>query len=273
MHYYIDGYNIIFRVLHTSEALQLQREALIYDLSYKASLFNLNLTLVFDSHYQEGESTKSHLDSLEIIYTSKGESADEYIIKAIKHGVNPKRLVVVTSDNHLAWKVRSLSGKAEPAEEFMERLQKRFKNHLQGVEPSEETELFKQPEVDSSLNQPSSTASLEMPTLIRTPQKSIIKIDPESQTPIKSSLPEECFEYYKEAFEEEFETLQSQDFPTLIVPPLSEETAPSKLTAKKEKAEKMGHIEEKLSDSERWLQTFEKNKDKRSLDDEGFEPL
>lgn len=273
MHYYIDGYNIIFRVLHVSESLQLQREALIYDLSYKADLFDLDLTVVFDSHYQEGDRDLSHFDRLKIVYTSKGESADDYIIKAVKHSVTPKQEVVITSDNHLAWKIRSLGGKAEPAEEFMERLQRRFKNHIEGIEESEEAEEFSEPEAVISPQQVTIVSSVELPTLIQPSQKKCKKTGGDSCQPAKASLPEECFEYYQRAFEQEYESLKNEEFPTLIVSAASEEVPSSKPASKKAKPDKTGSIEDKLSDSDRWLKAFERDQEEKNSDNEGFELL
>lgn len=267
MHYYIDGYNIIFRVLHAQETLQLQREALIYDLSYKATLFNLNATLVFDSHYQEGERTQSHLDRLEIVYTAQGESADDYIIKAIKHGVNPKQLTVVTSDNRLAWKVRSFGGKTEAAEDFMDRLQRRFKNYLQA--PEQPIEVEPPPSAVSSPSQETVRASLELPTLIQPPEKIRKPSKGKSQIPEKTSMPEECLNDYQDVFEKEYEALVSS-FPTLIKTPMPEaEPLPPK--ASKKTKDKSGTIETQLSDQERWLQAFENHQD--VSEDQDFELL
>lgn len=273
MHYYIDGYNIIFRVLHATETLQLQREALIYDLSYKSELFNLDLTIVFDSHYQESDSSRSHLDRLEIAYTSKDETADDYILKAVKHHRTPKQLVVVTSDNHLAWKARSLGAKTEPAEVFMERLQKRFRNYLEGEEEVETEALYEEPELPKAkeleVEAPKVTPSapFELPKLIQPPPVKSKKAKP--GTPVRSPLPEECFEYYQNAFEKEYETIQKQELPTLILPDTPKEEPPQQ----KIKEPKVGRVEQKLSDRERWLQAFEKSKDKEADPFEGFEPL
>ena len=54
MHYFIDGYNLLFRLLHGSEDLQSEREAIIYELNKKISLIKLDVAIVFDAAYQIG---------------------------------------------------------------------------------------------------------------------------------------------------------------------------------------------------------------------------
>src|SRR4051794_8621543 len=77
MHYLIDGYNILFRLLHGSDDLQSQRQAFIYDLNKKISLINLDVSIVFDSTFQIGGRSRTHYDALEILYSAEGETADE----------------------------------------------------------------------------------------------------------------------------------------------------------------------------------------------------
>ena len=46
MHYYIDGYNLLFRTLQGTRELRTQREALVIDLDLKAGLLGLDITVV-----------------------------------------------------------------------------------------------------------------------------------------------------------------------------------------------------------------------------------
>ena len=43
MHYFIDGYNLLFRLCMDSEDLQSQREAIIHDLNKKISLIKMDV--------------------------------------------------------------------------------------------------------------------------------------------------------------------------------------------------------------------------------------
>ena len=144
MHYFIDGYNLMFRVLRTGDDLQKQRESIVSDLNKKIQLLNLNVTIVFDAHYQYGEGSRSLFESLEISFTDHGESADDYILKRVKSSPNPKQETVVTSDNKLAWRVRSLLGKTESVKEFLSRLNRRYENRLSKSQQEDESQISKQ---------------------------------------------------------------------------------------------------------------------------------
>ena len=130
MHYYIDGYNLLFRILKGSDDIRKQREEITFDIEKKVNLLELDATLVFDSHYQEDDNTKSHFKSIEIIFTAKGETADEFILKELKESRNPSEHVVVTSDKKLATLCRLRLGKTESVDEFLSWIGKRYRNKL-----------------------------------------------------------------------------------------------------------------------------------------------
>jgi predicted RNA-binding protein with PIN domain len=127
VHYYIDGYNLLFRIKHSGEDFSLERQKLIEDLNEQASFLDLNLSLVFDAQYQESESSKSHYQNLEILFTSFGETADDYILKVIQNEPE-KAITVVTSDKKLAYLAKMSHAKTETIEEFLDWLNRRSKN-------------------------------------------------------------------------------------------------------------------------------------------------
>src|SRR5947208_15902015 len=128
MHYYIDGYNLLFRLVPAVDNLRKERESIILDLNKKVLLLNLDISIVFDSTFQEGERTRSHYQGLEILFTAEGETADEYIIDEIKHTPKPHLETVVTSDKKLASIIRRNSGHTESIEEFLLWLNKAYQN-------------------------------------------------------------------------------------------------------------------------------------------------
>jgi uncharacterized protein len=130
MHYFIDGYNLLFRLLHGSENLQNQRKAIIHDLNKKISLVKLDVSIVFDSAFQIGDRTRTHYNEIEILFTAEGETADEYIMDEIKNHLHPQQETVVTSDKKLAWRVRNRSAHTESVEEFMLWLNRAYKNKI-----------------------------------------------------------------------------------------------------------------------------------------------
>lgn len=136
MHYYVDGYNLIFRTLVAGESLQHRRDRLIADLSDKIELIKISTILVFDSQYQKNEATRRHYKSMEIYYTDEQETADDYIIKSLKQRPKNSQVTVVTSDLHLAWRARREGALTMSAEEFLSWLQRRYRNKVQQVRES-----------------------------------------------------------------------------------------------------------------------------------------
>lgn len=233
MHYYIDGYNLLFRILKTGDNLRKQREELTIDIEKKVNLLELEATLVFDSHYQPDENTKSHLHSLEIIFTAKGESADEFILQELKESSNPSQYTVVTSDKKLASLCRLRLAKTENIDEFLAWINKRYKNKLCQVRTKEKESL--------------------KPTLPAEQKKSVTVPPPPSLNTAVSRLnsPEACFDFYLDIFEKETLELQKQ------AP--SPKKAPQEPRKPKVKKRQLSEKEAQLSDLERWQKTFEKD--------------
>lgn len=224
MHYFIDGYNLMFRVLRAGDDLQMQRESIIRDLNRKIQVVGLDVTIVFDAQYQKGESSRSHVQHLEILFTAQGETADECILHMLKRVKNPREQTVVTSDKKLAWLARRRGAHTETVEDFLKILNKRYQNKL------------KRPQVP-----------LVQETIIPSPPKKTIPIL------TQKALPEECFEYYLEKFESNFQEIpQSQ--------PAKKSEQPQK---KKSQKPKKANPEKGLSDRDRWMKAFE-----RSLSDD-----
>lgn len=175
MHYYIDGYNLMFRILRADDDLQYQREQIVQDLNQKINFLKIDATLVFDAQYQRELGDRHHLQLLEIRYTDHGETADEFIIDELKREKNPREHTVVTSDKKLAWRARRLGAKTEKVEEFIRWLNKRYKKRLVRKEPEKKK--------------------------VEKKEKPIKK----SSDPPKNATLNECFDYYLYTFEKEDE--------------------------------------------------------------------
>ncbi len=163
MHYYIDGYNLMFRMSITKDSLQEEREKFIADLYEKIRVVGLDVTIVFDAQYHEGLGSRTHLDFLEICFTDEGETADDYIINELGSTPNPREEIVVTSDNNLAWRARRTHAKSEKVEDFMRWLDHRFRKKKKELPkdyvpeeppkislPDEVFETFEKGEVDQA---------------------------------------------------------------------------------------------------------------------------
>ena len=241
MHYYIDGYNLLFRLLHGGKDLQTEREAVIRDLNQKVSLVNIDVTIVFDGTFQIGERTRSHFHHLEILFSGEGETADEYIIDEIKNHFHPHQETVVTSDKRLAMRVRNDSAQTETVEEFMNWLNRSYKNKIR---------QFKK---EKSLPKPS--------PLSPEPQSVVSSSVPQKEAPLESLT-----DYYARIFETGW-----QEF--LLKEEVKQKEAPVSQSTKKGKKRTSNHSkrsnsdpfelpqtpEEKgASEEERWLKIFEK---------------
>lgn len=134
MHYYIDGYNLMFRMRQKADSLEEQREKTLEELEKKIQKINLDATIVFDAQYQLDLSSRTHKGALEICFTDRGETADDYIISELKACENPRNETVITSDNRLAWRARQKNAKTESVEDFLlwlnKRAQKQSKKHV-----------------------------------------------------------------------------------------------------------------------------------------------
>ncbi|MFQ5444883.1 MAG: NYN domain-containing protein, partial [Nitrospinales bacterium] len=145
MHYLVDGYNLMFRVLHAGDDLQAQREEIILDLNEKIQVLHLDVLIVFDAQYQYGRGSRSHLNYLEICFTDKGETADDFIIHKLKSTENPKQITVVTSDNKLGWRARRCLAKTETVEIFLTWLNKRYQNRIRQREKRQKATKTRSP--------------------------------------------------------------------------------------------------------------------------------
>lgn len=231
MHYYIDGYNLLFRTLHAGDNLQKQRRELIEDLEAKCHFLELDATIVFDSHYQPDDGSRSHFNNLEICFTAVSETADEYILQELKESSTPTQETVVTSDRQLAWRCRRYLANTESVENFILWLDKRLKNKRRQIKLT--AKLLKQPPSES----------VQKPSIV-----------PEPQPVAEKAVPEGSFDFYLDAFEKELEKTKP------IKPEIKAEDETGRQKARKKKAKLASDIEEKPfeSDMQRWLRNFER---------------
>lgn len=131
MHYFIDGYNLLFRLVKASdEDLQLQREKIIEELGKKINLLNIDATIVFDSYYQKGMRERSHKQNFEVLFTDEGETADECILDELKTRKNIRQEIVVTSDKKLAWQARLKGAQTQTVEDFFAFLKQKWRKKV-----------------------------------------------------------------------------------------------------------------------------------------------
>ena len=137
MHYLIDGYNLLFKE-NWALSLQNAREKLISELDRIATILTLDCTIVFDAHFQTDDLHRGHYNSLEIVFTAHGQTADEYIASYVEH--QKKKIVIITSDRGLQAKVKAFGKDIETVKHFLTRLRKRCYNKLAKTSPPKKKE-------------------------------------------------------------------------------------------------------------------------------------
>lgn len=232
MHYYIDGYNLLFRVLKAGDDIRKQREELITELEKKVNLLGIDATLVFDSHYQEDDYVRSHYKSLTIIYTAKGQSADECILHELKACADPSKHTVVTSDKKLATLCRLRLSKTETIDEFLSLIGKRYKNKLR--------------------NKRGDKADAQAAISLEKAPPPPVEVKKPTAAPASTvhEASQNCFDYYLQSFEKEFEQIEQANPPKKqeLTKPKKPKIPPRQLTKE----------ETQLSNFDRWQKAFER---------------
>lgn len=101
-YFFIDGYNLLFNWSEETESLQIRREHLVAWIQQTFLQINLKGTIVFDgSHRRDEEYGLSYPSPMEVAYTPKGQTADQYILEQVELSKNKKLVVVVTNDQML----------------------------------------------------------------------------------------------------------------------------------------------------------------------------
>jgi predicted RNA-binding protein with PIN domain len=136
----IDGYNLIrqsdtFRRLD-ARSLEQGREALLKRLADYRKIRKHPITVVFDGWGGVNlESTMQRRQGITVIYTGKGETADDWIkrtIERMQYGA------VVTSDRDIGRYAERLGIAAIPSRLFERRMEAALFGKQKGIEPDEE---------------------------------------------------------------------------------------------------------------------------------------
>ncbi len=126
MHYLVDAYNLLFRTSKKGGPLEKSRQKLIEEINAIASRAKLCITLVFDGAEQHlPYSSRGHFDAIELVYTSKSLTADEYISKEVIDSNTPSQITVVTNDRELSIRCRNCSAKTQTIDAFITFLKKK----------------------------------------------------------------------------------------------------------------------------------------------------
>lgn len=125
MRYFVDGYNLLFHLTKKRNPLHQYRYELITYFVTSISSF-LDIVLVFDgSDPHEKHSIKHHIGSVEIIYTPLSMTADFYIFEEIQLHKNPAHTTVVSNDQELIKRCRTLGAKTLSLTDFLSYIAKK----------------------------------------------------------------------------------------------------------------------------------------------------
>jgi len=126
MHYLVDAYNLLFRTLKNRGSLEKIRQTLIEELNEVISMLNLHVTLIFDGAEEHLPlPTRGHYDAIELVYTPKNQTADEYIYDEVSLARTPSQMTVVTSDRELSRRCHEHRAKTLTINEFLHLLSKK----------------------------------------------------------------------------------------------------------------------------------------------------
>ena len=124
MIYYVDGYNLIFHGDYDEEeSLERLRNNCLENLGPRAK--KLSVVVVFDAHNQEGLLSSIDSSFMEVVFTSHGQSADDYIIERLQFAKNPTQCTVVTHDRQLIKRAREYRARSLNFQKFFTLLRKK----------------------------------------------------------------------------------------------------------------------------------------------------
>jgi uncharacterized protein len=136
MHYWIDGYNLLFRITKNYREMRQNERKLLTALNHSLILLNYNATIVFDGREKDPpEALRRNLDSLAIIYTPHHQTADDYILQAIADAAYPDQETVISSDLELLRKAKQRGADGQTIESFLSQLVR--KKHKKKAPPKE----------------------------------------------------------------------------------------------------------------------------------------
>jgi len=128
-HYFIDGYNLLFYFAwnYEGENLKERRQELIDELDAWASYLHIQMTVVFDAAFQEDALRRAHKETLEIIFTGYGESADDVLVDLIAQASRREKIILVTCDRSLARRAKASPIEVEDVVTFLRQIKARLR--------------------------------------------------------------------------------------------------------------------------------------------------
>lgn len=130
----VDGYNMIgswpeLVALKKKDELEEAREVLLHQLSNYAKYRNMEIIVVFDAQFVPGISQVYDKYTLQVVFTSRDETADSYIEALAYKRLNVlTQVTVATSDLAEQWQIFSAGALRKSARELYQDIQKAKKS-------------------------------------------------------------------------------------------------------------------------------------------------
>ena len=140
----IDGYNLIGAYgLMRNKNLEGERKGLIKKLCEYKKLKKIDITVVFDGLRSNNDiESRERMDSILIIYSRIGESADDLIKKIVKSQGSAEGFVIVTSDREISSFCSGYNATVVSSGEFKDRLEMASVLQDKDIGDEEEDESF-----------------------------------------------------------------------------------------------------------------------------------
>lgn len=119
----VDGYNVLLNCPQFTSLLDaefnLARNRLIRTIADFGDYHGHRVIVVFDAQRQNlGKPARQKQEGIEIIYSQRGQTADDYIIEWIQRYKGEKHIEVITSDRALSNTVQRLGASVQTTFEF-----------------------------------------------------------------------------------------------------------------------------------------------------------
>lgn len=136
MRYIIDGYNLFFKLEEEILPLEEKREEFLTLFDHVVNQLKLNVLIIFDSHHEiSGHfASKRTLSYLEVSFSPKNLSADDYILELLEW--NARQTTLVTSDRELVRRGSFLGAKTLSIQAFVSFIIKKQKKGMPKGKPA-----------------------------------------------------------------------------------------------------------------------------------------
>jgi uncharacterized protein len=121
--YYLDGYNYLFLSGKKEDPLELSRGEVLDEFSLKVK--HLDLIVVFDSHKDQGELSRTYYKNIEVVYTTHNQTADDFILERIALSKTPYKISVISNDKKLLKEAQNLKAHTYSFESFLKKINKK----------------------------------------------------------------------------------------------------------------------------------------------------